>query len=220
MAEPPVPSLARARETKIEELSQHFANDDLSLDELERRIERVYKAANVAELETITADLRRATAPPVPVEGVRLASRGSSDVASASELSRSRVLALMSSTRRIGRWSVPRQLDVRAIMSDTRLDLTHASLASPLIDLNVKSVMSQFRIVVPPGMRVIMDLSSFMSDVASRADGLGLDDAPATPNAPVVRVTGFAMMSDVKVIVRRKEETAWASEDDDNEEER
>ena len=157
MAESPVPSLARARENKINELSQHFANDDLTLDDLERRIERVYKAANVAELETITADLRSAAALPVPAEGVSVAPRGGAEVATAGELSRSRVLALMSSTRRIGRWSVPRQLDVRAIMSDTRLDLTHASLASPLVDLHVKCVMSQFRIVVPPGMRVIME---------------------------------------------------------------
>ena len=51
----PVPSLSRAREEKISELSTHFANDDLSLEDLERRIERVYKAANVAELEDITA---------------------------------------------------------------------------------------------------------------------------------------------------------------------
>ena len=34
---PSVPNFARAREQKIEELSSHFANDDLSLDDLERR---------------------------------------------------------------------------------------------------------------------------------------------------------------------------------------
>ena len=220
MAESPVPSLARARENKINELSQHFANDDLTLDELERRIELVYKAANVSELETLTADLRIAATPQGPASVVVEPSGRTRELATPGELSQSRVLALMSSTRRIGRWSVPRELDVRAIMSDTRLDLTHAVLAAPLVDLRVKCVMSQFRIVVPPGMRVIMDMSSFLSDVASRADGLGLDDAPATQNAPVVRITGFALMSDVKVIVRRKEETAWASEDDDNEEER
>src|SRR3954471_15618571 len=55
---PPTQSLARAREQKINELSQHFANDDLSLDDLERRIERVYKASSVADVELITADLR------------------------------------------------------------------------------------------------------------------------------------------------------------------
>src|SRR6185312_17365173 len=58
MAEPlPPPSLARAREQKISELSEHFANDDLSLEDLERRIERVYKASSMVDLEQITADL-------------------------------------------------------------------------------------------------------------------------------------------------------------------
>ena len=65
MADAPLPlsSLSRAREQKISELSQAFANDDLSLDDLERRIERVYKAANVVELDEITADLRQAVLP-------------------------------------------------------------------------------------------------------------------------------------------------------------
>ena len=52
MADAPLPTnLSRARESKIEELSRHFANDDLSLEDLERRIESVYKAANAAELK-------------------------------------------------------------------------------------------------------------------------------------------------------------------------
>ena len=60
MADAHLPSLSRAREQKISELSTFFANDDLSLEDLERRIERVYKAANVSELDAITADLRSA----------------------------------------------------------------------------------------------------------------------------------------------------------------
>ena len=63
MPEPlPPPALTRAREQKIAELSTHFANDDLSLEDLERRIERVYKAATIADLEAITADLRSSAA--------------------------------------------------------------------------------------------------------------------------------------------------------------
>ena len=59
MSEPlPPPSLARAKEQKINELSEHFANDNLSLEDLERRIERVYKSVSVADLDQVTADLR------------------------------------------------------------------------------------------------------------------------------------------------------------------
>src|SRR5437660_12306135 len=94
----PVPSLARAREQKISELSTHFANDDLSLEELEQRIERVYRANSVVELEEITADLRRAVAPAPPAPIVK-ASR-STAVATSYELASTRLLSFMSSTRR------------------------------------------------------------------------------------------------------------------------
>src|SRR5262245_8444257 len=126
MADLPLPSLARAKEQKINELSVHFANDDLSLEDLERRIEQVYKAVNVAELESITADLTRAatpTSPPAPMPQLR-GSGGKTNVPAYPAPS-TRLLALMSSTRRVGRWVVPPSLDVVAVMSDTKLDLTH-----------------------------------------------------------------------------------------------
>jgi len=121
MAEPTpkITSLSRAREAKITELSNHFANDDLTLEELERRIERVYKAASVAELEDITADLRIAMMLPADMSIAPSSSRSTS-VSSNYQSIAGRVLAFMSSTRRVGRWLVPQRLDVVAIMSDTK----------------------------------------------------------------------------------------------------
>src|SRR5689334_15485832 len=121
---PQLTSLSRARETKINELSTHFANDDLSLEDLERRIERVYKAASVAELEEITADLRKAMTLP-PDQSIAPSMKRSTSVSSHQTMA-GRILAFMSSTRRVGRWLVPPKLDVVAIMSDTKLDFTHA----------------------------------------------------------------------------------------------
>src|SRR4051812_20670863 len=140
-------SLTRAREQKINELSTHFANDDLSLEDLERRIERVYKAASVVELEEITADLRRAVAPP---ESLSSSTPGSKIVTSAYRAAEARILAFMSSTRRVGRWAVPQRLDVVAIMSDTKLDFTHAVMPDGVTDVHLRVVMSSFKLVVPP----------------------------------------------------------------------
>src|SRR6185503_5342135 len=222
MAEPLVPSLARARELKINELSTHFANDDLTLDELERRIEQVYKAASVAELETITADLKESAR--VPVEFVQAkVKRGKGKQATTFELARARLVSLMSSTKRVGRWPVPRTLDVVAIMSDTKLDLTHAVLTDNVTDFEIRVVMASLKIIVPPGMRVVLSASSIMSDIGSRADEIHTDElsidggVPATTNTPVLRLTGFALMSDVKVVVRRREEPiAGLDETDDD----
>ncbi|MGH7615853.1 MAG: DUF1707 domain-containing protein [Gemmatimonadaceae bacterium] len=216
MADVPIASLARAREIKINELSNHFANDDLSLEDLERRIEMVYKASTVAELHTITADLNPAAGAAV-TQAREPASRRKSAGASvmpAAYQGSSRLLSLMSSTRRVGRWVVPQKLDVVAIMSDTKLDLTHAVLPPGMMDFEVRAVMASLKLIVAPGVRVIMDTHSLMSNVRSRADEFDAD-LPPSPNAPVIRITGFALMADVSVVVRRKEDPVYDDDDDD-----
>jgi len=209
----PVPSLSRAREQKISELSTHFANDDLSLEDLERRIERVYRANSVAELEEITADLKRAVAPPAPTP-VGRASR-STTVATSYELASTRLLSFMSSTRRVGRWAVPQTLNLVAIMSDTKLDFTHAVMPGGVVNIHMNAIMASCKLVVPPNVRVINDTHSVMSSVRSRADELLPEGAPATLDAPVIRLTGIALMSDVNVVVRRREEPVYDDDDDD-----
>jgi hypothetical protein len=214
MADVPVPSLARAREQKINELSIHFANDDLSLEDLERRIEQVYKAGSVAELDSITADLTRATTPAaVPTQPPRLRGEGKATVP-ALPVASTRLLALMSTTRRVGRWVVPSKLDVVAVMSDTKLDLTHAMLSSGIVDFEIRAVMASLKVIVPPGVRVMVDTHSVMSHVRSRADEFDADVAPSS-SAPVIRLTGWALMADVQVVVRRKEEPILDDDDDD-----
>ncbi|HEX4682537.1 MAG TPA: DUF1707 domain-containing protein [Gemmatimonadaceae bacterium] len=210
----PPPSLSRAREQKIDELSRHFANDDLSLEDLERRIERVYKAGTLAELETITADLSLtplAAAGPGVSRGDPIArvARDAQNVGNQSfgiELPQQRMLAVMSSTRRVGRWAVPRELHVFAMMSDTRLDLTTAMLPiGGVVTIDVTAVMASFRIIASPDMHVINDMHSIMSDVRNSADELP-PGSMASARTPVIRVTGTAFMSEVKIKIRRREE--------------
>lgn len=201
MADAPVSTLNRAREQKISELSQHFANDDLSLDELERRIELVYKAGTIAELEAITADLR--------VAALALAARDAISVAPrrvlAADARRGRLLAIMGESRRTGRWLVPGELRVVSLMSDTRLDLTQAVMATGTSEIHLSVVWSACRLIVPPGMRVINEMHAIMSSVTSSADEM---DPPGSsrPDAPTIRLTGTALMAEVKVVVRRRED--------------
>jgi hypothetical protein len=202
MADAPVPSLNRAREQKISELSQLFANDDLSLDELERRIELVYKAGSVAELEAITADVRAASAA-APSARSEVASARHQVVAP--DTRHGRLLAIMGESRRTGRWLVPGALRVVAVMSDTRLDLTQAVMAAGNAEIHVTAFWSSCRLIVPPGMRVINEMHAVMASVASNADEM---DPPGVsrPNAPTIRLTGTAVMAEVKVTVRRRED--------------
>ncbi len=200
----PAPSLARAREVKIEELSRHFANDDLSLDDLERRIERVYKSVTLSELDSITADLSRMPSSPSTARDRLVAASAPMSVDTGIEVGHSRMLAIMSSTRRVGRWAAPRSLDIVAVMSDTRIDLTNAVLPiGGVMDIDIHALMASARIIVPPGMRVVNQVHSIMADVRSDADEVG---GPGSSSMPVVRLRGAAVMSNIRVSIRRREE--------------
>jgi hypothetical protein len=220
MSEPlPPPALSRAREQKISELSQHFANDDLSLEDLERRIERVYQAASIVEIDQVTSDLR--TLVPVNEPGAKRGKKSQQVVRSAEasgipapgyEIPYLRIAAIMSNTRRVGRWAVPRDLRMLAVMTDSRLDLTNAALpVGGVVNIDLTAVMASIKIIVPPGMRVINEMHSFMAEVSSAADELD-SDGVTVPGSPVIRITGTAIMTELKVTVRRREEPVYGDE--------
>jgi hypothetical protein len=216
MADAPLPTLTRAREQKISELSQHFANDDLSLDELERRIERVYKAGSVSELDAITSDLHAPL--PVPANGpVSSPARSTSPAYDSGNLpTRStRILAIMSESKRTGRWLVPPRVEVVSLMADTKIDLTSAVLPPGGAEFHVRSVWAACKIIVPPEMRVINEMHAIMASVVSKAEEM--DPPGAVHRGPTLRLTGTALMAEVKVVVRRREDALAALGDDDDE---
>lgn len=206
------PPLTRAREQKITELSSHFANDDLTLEDLERRIERVYKAVSLAELDAITADLQS-----LPQAGAA----GTVDKRLAPNASRApgtyvpnsgRILSIMGESRRMGRWQVPQRLDVVSVMSDMKIDLTQAVMPAGIVEIDMRVVWAACKLVVPPGMRVINELHSIMASVHSKADDVAASSSGAF--APTIRLTGLALMSEVKVVVRRREDPVSDEEND------
>lgn len=204
------PSLSRAREQKIAELSSHFANDDLTLEDLERRIEQVYKAASVAELDTITADMHSLPAPSGRSPEVRPAPAASRTPAAYANSGR--ILSIMGESRRMGRWQVPQRLDVVSVMSDTKIDLTQAIMPAGIVEIDMRVVWAACKVVVPPGMRVINEMHAIMASVHSKADDA--EPGRGAPFRPTIRLTGFALMSEVKVVVRRREDPISDDEED------
>jgi hypothetical protein len=125
----------------------------------------------------------------------------------------SRLVSIMGESKRLGRWSVPQRLDVLAIMSDMRLDLTQAVLPPGIVDIDVRVVWAAFRIIVPPGMRVVNQIHSIMASVHSSTDDLS--SVAGTGGGPIIRLTGLALMGEVKIVVRRREDPYGLDDDDD-----
>jgi hypothetical protein len=183
----PVP-LAAARDRAIELLSEHFANDRLTMDELDQRLERAYAATSLAELHALTADLPEARPAPAHASLPRPAALERAEETG-------RIVAIFSETKRGGLWAVPQQLDVKATMSNLTLDLRSARLSPGLTEVYLSAVMASVQVILPPGVRVVENVRAFMASVTDDSYSVVSSDS----SAPVIRLTGRAIMAEVKV---------------------
>jgi len=191
-----------ARERVIAALQEHFAQDVLDVDEFERRVTVAQTSEVTAEIEGLLADLPALAGSPAPPPPQR-ALVPASDVRPAQT-----VLAVMSSTRRAGPWTVPRKMLVRGLMSSTVLDFREARLPPGPVDVEIRALMSSAEIIVPPGLAVETHGTAIMGTFEE------VERAPPhpDPDAPLLRVHGLAVMGAVEVKMRLPGESggeAW-----------
>lgn len=183
-------AVEQAREHAIRVLSDGFAYDALTEDEFEWRLGQLSLANSPAEVQILIADL------PGPGTTPSSASYSSGALAGVSVPAEERIRGIMSEVRRDGAWRLPRRLEVRALMSNIRLDLRRA-LVPPGCLIEVRATMAAVHIIVPPGLPVEFDISPIMGSARNESTRYA-----AAPGAPVVRVTGSALMAEVRVRVR------------------
>jgi hypothetical protein len=199
--EPPkaVVPVGAVRERVIQTLTEAFANDLLSVAELEERLEKAYRATTAEEAMALVAGLQQR---PMHEPGALVA-------AEAPEMTlargRERLVSIMSSQSRRGVWTVPRQMSAVGVFSDTTIDLTHATLPKDIVDLHVNVVLANMTIVVPEGLRVVNKVGAFAANVESDPS---LDLAPMKPGSPVVRVTGNCVFGNLEIVSRFKPDDA------------
>ena len=180
----PTRPIEQVRERVIESLSEHFARDNISLDDLETRMARVYSATTPQEVESLLDGL------PALATGAPLAAVSEPN-APAPKL-RERLVAIMSGIVRRGLWRIPRRLRVVAIMGGVELDLREAELPPGVMEIRAFIFMGGLDVRVPPGVRLETDGVAIMGGFEDR-----IDDAGAAKDAPVVRITGVAIMGGV-----------------------
>ena len=182
----PVPD---ARERVVERLTRLFADDQITADDLEARLERVYHAASGAELDAILADL--------PRPGGETTSLAPADAAE------TRVAALMSAVERQWTGVVPRRLEVRGRLGYVELDMTGATFEPGVTVIDVRAFMGYVQLRLPAGVRVESHgraIAGFFSQVGASHQG-GTD-------APVVRITGRAMFGFAECLIAGAEAPA------------
>ncbi len=196
--------LSESRERVVQELSEHFAADHLSVTDLERRLDRVFAARTGADLDALLAGL-----PALPVEW------GPSAEAAGGPLRACRVepglavpksqtmVAILGGARRSGLWTPPRRLNVFVLMGGAEVDFREARFGEPVTEVTVVVLMGGLEIIAPPGVRVESNGLAIMGgfDIEQMSD-----EAPG-PDAPLIKVNGFALMGGVEIKVRLPGET-------------
>lgn len=190
-----------AREKIIARLSDHFAKDDLDMDEFERRLTLAHRAETVAEIDALVADLPAAGAA-APAPTTALVPKPKPDpaplVRADAVRERQTLVAVMGGVQRQGAWTAARHTRVVCIMGGAILDFREARLPPGTTEVTVFAMMGGAQIIVPPGLAVEMDGSAFMGGFEH------LERAPTevNPERPILRVSGFVLMGGVAVETR------------------
>ena len=104
------------------------------------------------------------------------------------------VVGVMSHSERTGRWRVGHELHAVAVMGECKIDLRQAVIDAPLIVVDALAIMGTVEVIVPEGVQVDLQGIAIMG-----ARTLRMKDAEILEGAPVVRITGLALMGEIKV---------------------
>ena len=183
------PALRELRERTINSLCEHFAQDRITLDEFESRLDLAHKALVPAQLEGLLSDIRSTPEPAVPTEPAIYSGSSHHDTRL--------IFAMMGGAERRGNWRPGERNIVLSIMGGSVLDFRDTALPPGVTEVYVCAVMGGCEIIVPPTLSVETHGFAFMGGFVHLADS-----PPPAPGAPILRISGFALMGGVEIHVR------------------
>lgn len=215
-------TLQAAREQAIDTLCRRFADDTLSMPELERRLEKARNARTRDELRALLSDLPARPAVPArpaaaaadatatrpgghPAERGRTAPRrrppgSEGEVRTSSSVA----VAVLGGTSRAGKWAPPEDMLAFAMMGGVELDFRDAVLArGSVTTINCFAFWGGIEITVPPDVHI--DTGGFALLGGFEQSGEAWGDPPE--DAPTIRVNGIALMGGVEVKVKARGES-------------
>ena len=196
MAKPAAESDLRAsdadRDRIADILRDALAEGRLDAAEHSERLDKVYAAKTLGELEPLVRDLPVGRgAEPAPV-----GARRGYDPSQGGE--NPNLVGILGGAERKGRWRVGNRITAVAVMGGVEIDLTEATFTAPELVINCTAIMGGVSIKLP-------------ENVTLRGGGvvgiMGGSDIKAfeasEPGAPVVRVNGMAFWGGVEAKAKR-----------------
>lgn len=196
------------RQRAVDALSEAFARDAFTVEEFERRVELAHRAETAAELRVLLSDIPRPAAPAVrdDVYGTAhevLPVPRRSDLPVVNRPDQGFVVGVLGGGSRKGQWVPARYNYAIGVLGGAELDFRDCEFAAnEVIDLRCFAFWGGIEIIVPPDIRVDSSGVGIMGGFE-----YAQEDSRLSRDAPVIRLTGVALMGGVNVTVRYPGET-------------
>lgn len=171
-------------------LGDALSTGQLSHEEYSERLDSLYQAKTVGELEVLTHDLQ--------VERQRPAASPVSYAPPSASTEPDNIIAVFGGADRRGRWRVRRQTKALAVFGGVRFDLTEAEFEAKEVEITINAIFGGAEIILPEGVEV-------------RCQGVGVfggydvhNSPDVDPSAPVVVIKGLALFGGVSGRFRRR----------------
>jgi len=199
------PPLDHTRQVTIDALCEHFANDVMSVEEFERRVDLAHQASSNDDLRALLRDLPGGDLPAVASRGAQPQPVHGYTMATADQVrERSFAVAVLGGTHRRGRWTPARTNVAIAVCGGAKLDFREAVLGPGVTELQIFAMWGGVEVIVPPGLHVESHGIGLLGGFDHKADSY----AEPAAGAPTLRVTGLALMGGVDIKVRHPGESA------------
>jgi hypothetical protein len=119
---------------------------------------------------------------------------------------RNGVTVWWSNIKRDGEWILPRIFRTFTFMGNVELDLTSAHIGAGTSEIEIRCIMANVEITVPPDIRVISDGEGMLGSFEIIRVG---EIPPVHPEAPTLHITGTAYLGNVTVKVMGAVGPGW-----------
>ncbi len=111
--------------------------------------------------------------------------------------------SILSDIQRKGTWPVPKKMRVAAVLGSVSLDFREAQMGPGVTKVKVKSIGGEIKIIVPPHLQVECEGRAILGSFEEMYQNTrGVD-----PDAPLLRITGRAIIGTVEISTRLPGET-------------
>ncbi|MER5616523.1 DUF1707 domain-containing protein [Streptomyces sp. NPDC056004] len=172
-------------------LREAMAEGRLTADEHAERVDAVYRAKTVGELEPLVRDL------PAPAGAARTAAAPGVHGHESPTGPADNLVAIFSSSTRKGRWRVGSRTNAFALFGSVEVDLTEALFGQRLTVINATSIFGSVDVKVPEN----ISLRGSGTGVFGNFEVATLESAD--PEAPVVVVNGYSVFGSVEAKPKR-----------------